>query len=118
MAGASTPDSLKDSAGIQIVRWGGARPGAGRKPKPLHVVRKHTAEQILSNVDEIALWGELLLDKDPRIRFDALRYLTDRRDGKAPQAVAPSEEDRITVNVKFVQPTPRTDPSAIKPEFK
>lgn len=69
---------------------GGARPGAGRKPKPLVPLRKAMAGEILSTVDEVGLWGQLLSCDDPRIRLDSLRYLTDRRDGKAPQTV-PSE---------------------------
>jgi hypothetical protein len=66
---------------------GGSRSGAGRKPKALVPLRKAMAEEILSSVDEIVLWGELLSCDDPRIRLDTLKYLTDRRDGKAPQTV-------------------------------
>lgn len=69
---------------------GGVRPGAGRKPKPLVPLRKAMAEEILSSVDEVGLWAQLLNSDDPRIRLDCLKYLTDRRDGKAPQTV-PSE---------------------------
>jgi hypothetical protein len=45
------------------------------------------AAEILSAVDEIAVWRELIERADYRTRLDAMRYLTDRRDGKAPQAV-------------------------------
>jgi hypothetical protein len=45
------------------------------------------AEEILAGVDEAAVWRELVSAGDLRIRLDALKYLTDRRDGKAPQAV-------------------------------
>ena len=34
---------------------------------------------------EQELWLEALLAKDIRVRLDALKYLTDRRDGKPPQ---------------------------------
>lgn len=46
------------------------------------------AEEILGSVDEMALWGALLSSRDERIRLDSLKFLTDRRDGKAPQSVA------------------------------
>ena len=59
---------------------GGSRLGAGRKPKPLVLLRKAMAEEILSSVDEVGLWAELLSCDDPRIRLDCLKYLTDRRD--------------------------------------
>ena len=67
---------------------GGARLGAGRKPKPMLVLRKAQAVQILGTVDEFELWRELLCCEDLRIRLDTLKYLTDRRDGKAPQTAA------------------------------
>jgi len=35
-------------------------------------------------VNETGLWIELLRSDDLRIRLDALKYLTDRRDGKGP----------------------------------
>jgi len=63
----------------------GARRRAGRKPKAMVLMRKALAEQILGTVDEFDLWRELLTCDDLRIRLDTLKYLTDRRDGKAPQ---------------------------------
>jgi len=69
---------------------------------------KATAEQILAGVDESGLWSELLnativtavaivggedgareeiTVPDRKIRLEALKYLTDRRDGKAPQGL-------------------------------
>ena len=64
---------------------GGARLNAGRRPKSLVVVRKVLAEQILGNVDELSLWRGLLSSEDEKIKLEALKYLTDRRDGKAPR---------------------------------
>ena len=67
---------------------GGKRVGAGRPAKAVRIVRKIMSEEILASVDERALWGRLLSSEDDRIRLDTLKYLTDRRDGKAPQSVA------------------------------
>ncbi len=70
---------------------GGARQGAGRPLKPTIFVRKAQAEEILGSVDEIDLWKGLLRSENLRIRLESLKYLTDRRDGKAPQAVPEPE---------------------------
>ena len=67
---------------------GGARPGAGRKSKPMITIRKVMAEEILSAVDEVELWRQLVASEDLRIRLDSLKYLTDRRGGKASQYVS------------------------------
>lgn len=67
---------------------GGCRPGAGRRKKPPVLVKKKTAESILSEVDEAALWHELLRSEDQRIVLASLKYLTDRRDGLPPQSIA------------------------------
>ena len=59
---------------------GGARPGAGRKPKPLITIRKIMAEEILGAVDEVELWKQLVASDDLRIRLDSLKYrLADMR---------------------------------------
>lgn len=62
---------------------GGARPGAGRKPKATVVLRRTMAADILSAVDEIAVWKELIESFDHRVRLDALKYLNrlTRREG-------------------------------------
>jgi len=66
----------------------GAHAITDSKTSPAVPVRKATAEQVLSEVDEIELWEQLLTGTDKRIAFNALKYLTDRRDGKAAQAVS------------------------------
>jgi hypothetical protein len=68
---------------------GGKRPGAGRKPNYLKRlgIKALTAAEILAHHDEPDLWRGLLLHKSPDIRLRTLQYLTDRRDGKAKQAV-------------------------------
>ena len=75
--------------------WGGARPGAGRKPRPkLPFAHKDIASIVLATrptkggwPGEEARWMELLNAQDERLRFDVLKYLTDRRDGKPAQGV-------------------------------
>jgi hypothetical protein len=66
---------------------GGKRPGAGRKPNYLKRlgIKAVTAAEILAHVDEVESWLGLLQDKNYKLQ--ALQYLTDRRDGKAKQAV-------------------------------
>ncbi len=74
---------------------GGARPGAGRKPKPTVVLRRTMAAEILSAVDEVEVWKGLIERGDYRTILEAMKYLTDRRDGKAPQAVIRVEAPAI-----------------------
>jgi hypothetical protein len=68
---------------------GGKRPGAGRKPNYLKRlgIKAITAAELLAHVDEPELWKGLLTHKSPDVRLRTLQYLTDRRDGKAKQAV-------------------------------
>ena len=68
---------------------GGKRPGAGRKPNYLKRlgIKAITAAEILAHHDEPELWKGLLTHKSPDVRLRTLQYLTDRRDGKAKQAV-------------------------------
>jgi len=68
---------------------GGKRPGAGRKPNYFKRlgIKAVTAAEILAHHDEPELWKGLLTHKSPDVRLRTLQYLTDRRDGKAKQAV-------------------------------
>jgi len=68
---------------------GGKRPGAGRKLDYFRQlgISKVTAADILAHHDEPAMWNWLLKHARPGLRFKALQYLTDRRDGKPKQAV-------------------------------
>jgi hypothetical protein len=79
---------------------GGARPGAGRKKitPELPEANKRIATEVLALKDfpkghekdcrcEQCRWVTLLNAPDLRIRFDTLKYLTDKRDGKAVQNV-------------------------------
>lgn len=95
-----------------MAQKGGKRKGAGRPRKPLsrrsiedtglNKISTITAEEILASAgDEIEAWRGLLTASrtfvddagversvpDYKIRLTARMYLTDKRDGKAPQSV-------------------------------
>jgi hypothetical protein len=91
--------ALKNEQSNQTKSKGGARPGSGRKPKAIVTLRKATAEKVLASVDEVALWKVLLNHEEARVSLDALKYLTDRRDGKAAQSIDVNGEMRLTVVV-------------------
>lgn len=103
---------------------GGKRPGAGRKrnkPEQLPPVDKKIASLVFASLEdkdwekkhkpadkdgkgecacEVCRWRGLLLDsKDGRLEFDVLKYLTDRRDGKAVQTVNHLHDKPIEMNV-------------------
>ena len=73
----------------QPKKRGGKRPGSGRKPDYLKRlgIKAITAAEILAHHNEIEMWAGLLRHKSADIRLRTLSYLTDRRDGKAKQAV-------------------------------
>lgn len=66
---------------------GGKRSGAGRKPGARAVVTRSKAEAVLATVNEEKIWQRLLRSRNHRIVLDSLKYLTDRRDGKAVQSM-------------------------------
>jgi hypothetical protein len=66
---------------------GGKRAGAGRKPGARALVMQAKADGILATVNEEKIWQRLLRSRNDRIVLDSLKYLTDRRDGKAVQAM-------------------------------
>ena len=103
---------------------GGKRPGAGaprRKPEVLPQADKKIASQVLESLSdkkwnhnhpepdkdgkngcpcEVCRWRRLILEsKDGRLEFDVLKYLTDRRDGKAVQTVNHLHDKPIEMNV-------------------
>jgi hypothetical protein len=94
---------------------GGARPGAGRKPKAKipDFVTRDIAKQVLALTQkpihgtkadpcrcEICKWYTLLHDsKDARLEFDVLKYLSDRAYGKAVQNVNHIHDKPIEHNV-------------------
>src|SRR5664279_447519 len=74
-----------------MTQRGGKRGGAGRKPSKVVEARKVIAAsgngQVLATVNENKIWRGLINCRDPRIKLDAMKYLTDRRDGKATQSL-------------------------------
>lgn len=71
-------------------RRGGARPGAGRKPRKSAAARgitPATAAEILERKGERSIWYRLLDSPDDSIVLRAMVYLTDRRDGRPAQQV-------------------------------
>jgi hypothetical protein len=99
---------------------GGKRPNAGRKARPTIPLEanKRIATDVLAMVGydighkrpdkngkggcdcERCTWFELLHESgDMRLRFDVLKYLTDRRDGKAVQTVNHVHDKPIEMNV-------------------
>jgi hypothetical protein len=113
---------------------GGARPGAGRKKTKLARtgnLKRVEAEEILAAGDEKEDWlallnattttsvaiiypdgkdsedaptREVITIPDNKIRLEARKYLTDRRDGKAPQSLnlGGQLEHKIKVEIKDV----------------
>ena len=93
---------------------GGKRAGAGRKGRPkLTFATKLEAKSVLDKLgkdyrgkrlpSEDQLWLALLAVPDLRLRFDVLKYLTDRRDGKPIQQIrmgnAEGEKLKVEVDV-------------------
>ncbi len=82
---------------------GGARPGAGRKSNAVKAFVRVSAAEVLGDIDEKERWKHYLHHHDPKIAFEALKYLTDRRDGKPSQALMlsgnPDEPAPIAVTV-------------------
>jgi hypothetical protein len=66
---------------------GGKRAGAGRKLGARALITRSRAEAILATVNEEKIWQRLLRNPNARIVLDAMKYLTDRRDGRPVQAV-------------------------------
>lgn len=64
---------------------GGKRPGAGRPIGALAKIKRDIAALALKRSDELAIWARLLASEEERIVLDTMKYLTDRRDGKASQ---------------------------------
>ncbi len=98
--------------GMGPVGKGGARPGAGRKPKPKveSVIDRSAAAKllVLLNTDakpnepaEVMGWRELWNAQDLRVRLDTRKYLYDKRDGKAVHTVNHLHDKPIEVTHTF-----------------
>lgn len=91
---------------------GGKRPNAGRKrvTPELPEANKAIATIALASPPqsgkfgwkgEIETWRELLGSTDGRLQFDVLKYLTDKRDGKAVQNLNHIHDKPIEMNVSL-----------------
>jgi hypothetical protein len=81
---------------------GGARPNSGRKRKPVKILKKATAEQVLDQIDELQgwkwAWQTAKAKEDIRTAVEILSYLTNRRDGKPAQAI---RTENVDLNALF-----------------
>jgi hypothetical protein len=66
---------------------GGARPGAGRKSKATKLLEAGFAAPFFDEKEQQRHWKSLLASDDEKVRMDAVKYLTDRLYGKAPQSL-------------------------------
>lgn len=93
---------------------GGARPGAGapKKDKPPVLADKGAAARLIEVIGkpkphepkcpcEICRWWELANAQDLRVRLDTMKYLYDKRDGKAVQTVNHVHDKPIDMNVSL-----------------
>jgi hypothetical protein len=86
-------------------------PASTRKQSvPANAAKRATAEQILGVQDECELWDRLLHSEDDRVAFAALKYLTDRRDGKLYPAVNGSLGSQSFGNPQFREDSHLADP--------
>ena len=75
-----------------MIKRGGARSGAGRKPNAVKLLEAGFVAEYFGLLEQEKIWKSILASGDDRIRLDAAKYLTDRLYGKPPQAVALSED--------------------------
>ena|SRR5437879_6545983 len=76
---------------------GGQRIGAGREPGARALVTRSKGEAILATVNEEQIWRRLLRSRNARIVLDAMKYLTDRRDGRPVQALSAEIGGRLDI---------------------
>ncbi len=100
-----------------VSKRGGARPNAGRKPKPKvePVGDKSAAARVIAALErasddprtwaalppEIRGWAPLWFAQDLRVRLDTRKYLYDKRDGKAVHTVNHLHDKPLDVNVNI-----------------
>ena len=66
-----------------------------------YLLQQPTKERLLAKIKEEETWLALLQHPDARLRFDVLKYLTDKRDGKAVQTINHLHDKPIEVNHTF-----------------
>jgi hypothetical protein len=88
---------------------GGKRPGAGRKPGSVSAAKarmqqtaKDVAAQVLSEVDAVAIWKQLILQQDkPQVVASVMEYLTDRVFGRPTQTIQGNPEQPVTIQLQW-----------------
>lgn len=78
---------------------GGKREGAGRPTGAVEKAKQSIAVRVFKKVNEVAVWAKLLASDDEKIVLDTMRYLTDRRDGKAAQPLSGDKDNPIAVQI-------------------
>jgi hypothetical protein len=77
---------MQNELSNQPKQRGGRRPGAGRKVKRIKTLVKRcdrvTAAMVLAAVDEQSKWRQFINSNDERIALDAIKFLTQMRDGR------------------------------------
>lgn len=74
---------------------GGVRRGAGRKSNASKLIEAGFVASWFTAEFQEFNWKSFLGSKDERIRLDAMKYLSDRLFGKAPQSVALNHSGEI-----------------------
>jgi hypothetical protein len=93
-----------------VARGGKRTPGPGKKigrPRvlpelPAIEANKSIATRVLAQIDEEQKWKDLLEAQDVRVRFEVLRYLTDKRDGKPMQRSEIAGKSGSSVSVQIL----------------
>lgn len=84
---------------------GGKRSGSGRKPKVITQAKKSLAGDILNSIGEVKTWKWIIATargaKDARTVLDALKYLTDRRDGRPAQQIVGDPNRPLAVELRW-----------------
>lgn len=78
-------------------KHGGTRINAGQKPQWAKHLTRNTAAVVLKQVSAKEMWLELLGHKDAKFRFEVLRYLTDRLEGRPFVAENPNAKPAVNV---------------------
>ena len=78
---------------------GGVRRGAGRKSKASKLIEAGFVAGWFTAEYQKIKWESLANSKDERVSLDAMKYLSDRLFGKAPQSVALNHSGAIDLDL-------------------
>ncbi len=80
---------------------GGARIGAGRKPKVVQRKAEDLAMQVLQECDAKGRWMALLKCGEARVMADVLKYLTNRVYGCPAQTIQGNPDKPVAIVLQF-----------------